>query len=167
MSRNVCITTVDSHIAAENIINILSKEGEDVTKLSIFGKGYHTEEHATGFYNVSDRAKSWGKTGALWGGVWGALLGSGLFWLPGIGAVLAAGPFVTSLVAAVEGAALAGGLSAVGGALASLGIPKDSVIKYETALKADKFLVLYDGNEDDVERIQTLLVDHYIDVYPL
>jgi len=30
-------------------------------KLSIVGKGYHTDEHAVGYYNTGDRMKYWGK----------------------------------------------------------------------------------------------------------
>jgi hypothetical protein len=50
-----------------------------------------------------------------------------------------------------------GGLSALGGALASLGIPKNSVIQYETALKADKFLLLAHGTPDDVARAKSII----------
>jgi hypothetical protein len=35
-----------------------------------------------------------------------------------------------------------GGLSALGAALYSMGIPEDSIVEYETALKAAKFLVI-------------------------
>ena len=38
-----------------------------------------------------------------------------------------------------------GGLTALGAALYSIGIPKDSIVTYETALKADKFLLLVHG----------------------
>lgn len=30
-----------------------------MTKLSIIGRDYHIEEHATGFYNTGDRVKYW------------------------------------------------------------------------------------------------------------
>jgi len=39
-----------------------------------------------------------------------------------------------------------GGLGAIGAGLYSIGIPKDSVVKYETAIKSDKFLVLAHGH---------------------
>ena len=37
------------------------------------------------------------------------------------------------IVGALEGAVVTGGLSALGAGLYSLGIPKDSIVKYETA----------------------------------
>jgi len=45
-----------------------------------------------------------------------------------------------------------GGLSALGAALFSVGIPKDSIVSYETALKADKFLLIAHGTADEVIR---------------
>ena len=52
---------------------------------------------------------------------------------------------------------MVGGLSALGAALYSIGIPKDSVIKYETALKADSFLVMAHGTAEEMARAKTLL----------
>jgi hypothetical protein len=126
-------------------------------KLSIIGKGYHSEEHPVGFYTTGDRIKSWGGFGALWGGLWGFLIGAAFFWIPGIGPIAAAGPIVHALVGTLEGAAIVGGLSAVGAALASLGVPKNSVVKYEQQLKADKYLVIAHGNADEVRQAHAIL----------
>jgi hypothetical protein len=67
------------------------------------------------------------------------------------------GPIVSWLVGALETAAVVGGLSAVGSALIGAGIPKDSVLKYETALKVDKFLVIAHGTKEEVERAKSIL----------
>ena len=48
-------------------------------------------------------------------------------------------------------------MSALGAALYSIGIPKDSVIQYEAALKADGFLVLAHGSAEEVSRAKTIL----------
>jgi hypothetical protein len=88
--------------------------------------------------------KYWGKQGAFWGGLWGMLFGA-FFIIPGLGPILVAGPLVAWIVGALEGAVVVGGLSALGAGLYSIGIPKDSVVKYEAALKADKFLLLAHG----------------------
>jgi sorbitol-specific phosphotransferase system component IIBC len=82
----------------------LQKAGYDMTKLSIVGKDYHTEEHVTGYYSTGDRMKYWGKLGAFWGGLWGLLFGAAFFAIPGLGPVLAAGPIVAWIVGALEGA---------------------------------------------------------------
>jgi len=43
------------------------------------------------------------------------------------------------------------------GGLYSIGIPKDSVVKYETAIKSDKFLVLAHGTADEVARRKDIM----------
>jgi hypothetical protein len=126
-------------------------------KLSIVGKDYHTEEHVVGYYNAGDRMKRWGKSGAFWGGLWGILFGSAFFAVPGIGPVLVAGPLVSWIIGEIEGAVVVGGLSAVGAGLYSIGIPKDSVLQYESAIKSDKFLLLAHGAAAEVERAKEIM----------
>ena len=147
----------DSHTAAEEAVRELQRSGFDMKKLSIIGKDYHSDEHVTGYYNTGDRMKYWGGLGAFWGGIWGMLFGAAFFAIPGIGPVLVAGPLVAWIVGALEGAAVVGGVSALGAALFSLGIPKDSILKVETALKADKFLVIAHGSASDVVRAREIL----------
>ena len=126
-------------------------------KLSIVGKDYHTEEHVVGYYNAGDRMKVWGKLGAFWGGFWGLLFGSALFVIPGIGPLIVFGPLVGWIVGALEGAVVVGGLSALAAALFSIGMPHDSIVKYETALKSDKFLVIAHGTADEVAKAKSIL----------
>jgi hypothetical protein len=125
--------------------------------LSIVGKGPHTDEHVVGYYNAGDRMKYWGKTGAFWGGFWGLLFGAAFFAIPGLGPVLAAGPVVSWIVGALEGAVVFGGLSAVGAGLYGMGIPKDSVLRYELALKTDKFLLMVHGTASEVVRARDII----------
>jgi uncharacterized membrane protein len=147
----------DSHIKAETSIKELQRSGFDMKKLSIVGKDYHPEEHVVGYYNVGDRMKVWGKLGAFWGGFWGLLFGSALFFIPGIGPLVVFGPLVSWIVAALEGAVVIGGLSALAAALYSIGVPKDSVVRYETAIKSDKFLVIAHGTADEVAKAKKIL----------
>jgi uncharacterized membrane protein len=154
---NAVVAIYESHSEAEEALKELQKSGFDMKKLSIVGKDYHTEEHVVGYYNAGDRMMRWGKTGAFWGGFWGLLFGSAFFAIPGIGPVLVAGPLVAWIVAALVGAVVVGGLSAVGAGLYSIGIPKDSIVQYESALKSDKFLILAHGTADEVERAKEIM----------
>ena len=147
----------DTHAAAEDAIRTLGQSGFDMKKLSLVGKGYHSEEKPMGFYTVGDRIKAWGGTGAFWGGIWGLLLAPAVFVLPGLGMVGMAGPIVATLVAALEGAVVVGGLSALGAALTQVGVPKDQVIKYEAALKVDKYLLVVHGSAEDQEKARSVL----------
>ena len=61
------------------------------------------------------------------------------------------------VVAAIEGAVVVGGVSALGAALCSVGIPKDSVVRYEEAVKADNALVIVHGTPSEVERARAIL----------
>ncbi len=125
--------------------------------LSIVAKDYHTDEQVVGYYNVGDRMKRWGTTGAFWGGFWGLLFGSAFFAIPGLGPILVAGPLVAWIVGALESAAVVGGLSVLGAGLVSLGVPKDSVLQYETAIKSDKFLLIVNGPEANVSKAKEIL----------
>ena len=157
MNTNSTVAVYQSHEQATAAVAALREAGIDVTKISIVGKDYHTDEHVTGYYNAGDRMKYWGKLGAFWGGFWGLLLGTGFFFIPGIGPVLVAGPVVAFIVAALEGAAVVGGLSVLGAALYSLGIPKDSILQYEVALKSDQFLIVVHGTADEVTKASEAL----------
>jgi uncharacterized membrane protein len=155
--QNAVVAIYDTHVGAEEAVKELQRAGIDMRTLSIIGKDTHTDEHAVGYYNTGDRMKYWGKIGACWGGFWGLLFGSAFFAIPGIGPVLAAGPVVAWIVAALEGAAVAGGISAIGAGLYSIGIPKDSVVQYELAIKTDKFLVMVHGSTSEVEKARGVL----------
>ncbi len=156
-TKSSVVAVYDSHGKAEAAVKELQKAGFAMKNLSIVGKDYHSEEHVVGYYNTGDRMAFWGKLGAFWGGLMGLLFGSAFFFVPGIGPLVVFGPLVTWIVGALEGAVVIGGLSALGAALYSIGIPKDSIIKYEKALKADKFLVIAHGTPEQVKDAHSIL----------
>ncbi len=156
-TQNIVVAIYENHPAAEEAVKELHKSGFDMAKLSLVGKGYHSEEQPLGFYTTGDRMKAWGGIGAFWGGLWGLLLGAAFFWVPGFGPIAVAGPFIHLLVGALEGAAVVGGLTALGAALASIGIPKNSVLKYESSVKADKFLLIVHGSAEEVEQARSII----------
>ncbi|MCX6178712.1 MAG: hypothetical protein NT163_04995 [Chlorobiales bacterium] len=168
--QNVTVGFFDTHEQAENAIKELQRSHFDMRQFSIIGKDYHTEEHVVGYYNTGDRVKFWGKLGAFWGGLFGLLFGSAFLVIPGIGQVLVFGPLVTWIIAALEGALVTGGLSAFGAALFSIGVPKDSIVKYEEAVKANKFLVIIHGTAENAENARKILhaaSAHDIDVHEM
>jgi hypothetical protein len=156
---NSIVAIYPSHTAAEAAVKELQQSGFDMKKLSIVGRDYHTDEHVVGYYNTGDRMKYWGGVGAFWGWIWGCFFGSAFFFIPGIGPLLVAGPLVVWIVGALESAVVVGGLSAIGGGLVSLGIPKDSILKYETALKTDKFVVVAHGSSTEITHAKSILSD--------
>jgi hypothetical protein len=155
--QNAVVAIYGTHLEAEEAVKKLQRGGIDMHALSIVGKDTHTDEHAVGYYNTGDRMKYWGKTGAFWGGLWGMLFGSAFFAIPGIGPLLVAGPLVAWIVGALETAAVVGGVSALGAGLIGMGIPKDSVVQYELALKTDKFLLMVHGTISEVEKARDII----------
>jgi uncharacterized membrane protein len=154
---NAVVAIYDTHEQAEHAIKELQEAGVDMKSLSIAAKDTHTDEHVVGYYNAGDRMKYWGKVGAFWGGFWGMLFGAAAFAIPGIGPILVAGPLVAWIIGALEGAVVVGGVSAVGAGLVSIGIPKDSVLKYEVALKTDKFLLVVHGTPEAVNKAKNII----------
>jgi hypothetical protein len=154
---NAVIAVYENHSGAEAAVKELQKSGFDMKKLSVVGKDYHTEEHVVGYYNAGDRMKYWGKWGAFWGGFWGLLFGAAFFWVPAVGPVLVGGPLVAWIVAGLENAALVGGLSALGAGLYSIGIPKNSVVEYEAAVKAGKYVVVAHGTAAQAAKAREIL----------
>jgi hypothetical protein len=110
--QDFAVSMYNTHLKAEGAVKKLQHAGYDMKKRSIVGKDYHTEENVVGYYNTGNRMLKWGGIGAFWGGIWGLLFGSAFFFVPGLGPLLLAGPLVASLVAALEGAVVLGGLSA-------------------------------------------------------
>jgi hypothetical protein len=157
LHKNSVVAMFDQHAQVEKAIQDLKWAGFDLKALSIVGNGYHTQEDVVGYYTTGDRMKYWGKNGAFWGGIWGLLFGSAFFMIPGIGPLVAAGPIVGWIVAALEGAAVVGGFSALGAGLYSIGIPKDSVLRYETSLKAGTYILVVHGTHDEVTRAKEIL----------
>ena len=155
--NNLPVYVFNTHVEAEEAVKALNKSGFDVKKLSIIGKGYHTEETPIGFYTLGDRIKAWGGMGAFWGGMWGLLIAPAVFFFPGFGLVAFAGPIVAVLVSALEGAVLVGGVSAIGAALMQIGVPKDQVMKYETDLKVDKYVLMVHGSVEEQDKARSVL----------
>jgi uncharacterized membrane protein len=156
-----CVAVFARHEDAEDAILELQRRGFDMKKLSIVGRDYHTEEHAVGFYNPGDHVKYWGKLGAFWGTVFGILFAPAFFWIPGVGPILTGGIIGSILMGTVEGAAvgaaIGGGSGALAAALTSLGIPKDSVIRYQADIKANKFLLIVNGTAAEAEQARAIL----------
>lgn len=148
--HNSVVACYKTHAEAETAINELERSHFDMKKLSIVGRDYHTDEHVIGYYNAGERIKYWGKTGAFWGGIWGLLFGSAFFLVPGFGPLLIAGPLVGWIVGAMEGAVVVGSLSVIGAGLYSLGIPANSILQYETAIKTGKFVLIAHGTDEEI-----------------
>jgi hypothetical protein len=64
---------------------------------------------------------------------------------------------VAWIVAGLEGAVEVGALGALGAGLFSIGIPKNSIVKYETALKTDQFVLVAHGTAAEVAKAKDII----------
>jgi len=151
------IAVFADHNAAETAVKRLAAAGFEMKNLSVVGKGYHSDEKVVGFYNIGDRVKFWGTRGAFWGGLWGWFMGGLFVTIPVVGHVVVLGYLAAMAISAAETAVMVGGLSALGAALYSIGVPKDTVIQYETDVKADDFLVMARGAGAEIARAKSIL----------
>ncbi len=157
LQENSCIAVYNSHLQAEKAVYLLLDKAFDLSKLSIVSKGYQGEEHPIGFYNTGERIEFWGAQSDFWSGLWGLLSKAAFFWVPGLGTVVIAGPLVSAFIAVLENAVVVAGLSPLGAAFYTLGIPKESVIRYEIAIKSDRYLLIVHGEQSEVARAHELL----------
>jgi len=156
-AQDSVVAVFPTHQAAEAAVKTLTAAGFALKGLSIVGKGYHTEEQVTGFYNAADRVRFWGSRGAFWGGLWGLFFGGVFLTIPVAGPVIVLGYLAAAVISMLEGAVVVGGLSALGAALAGIGVPRDSVLQYETTIAADSFLVMAHGTASDMGRAESVL----------
>ena len=156
-SNNAAVAIYSSHEVAEKAVKKLTDASIPMKEISIIGRGYHTDEKVVGFYNMGDRMKIWGKNGAFWGGMWGLLAGGLFLTSPVIGPIVVVGGFAAMVLVGLEGAVIVGSVSALAAALASLGIPENTVLQYEEAIKADGFVVLVQGTAEEAERARSIL----------
>ena len=176
--ERLLVALFDRHQEAERSVRLLVERDFPMDMLSVLGKGESGGDDPLGLYysSVGDRMKGWGKMGAFWGGLWGLLTGAaGLFVFPGIGPVLAAGPVVEAIAAALAGAGL-GGSAMAGAAAASQftvamhrsGVPEEKLEMLQDAIEQGHYLLMLRLDEEEAGKWQTLLAQNgasMVDVY--
>src|SRR5262249_28692585 len=154
--RATVIATYPDHASAEDAVRRLQKEGIPMQNLSIIGKDFQTVEQPLGFVTTGTVAGEGAKVGAWTGGLFGLLLGAAFLIVPGLGPVVIAGPLAAALLGGIEGGVAGAAFGGLAGALVGLGISKDKAIRYESQVKAGKFLVTLRGDQTEVERAKSL-----------
>jgi uncharacterized membrane protein len=149
---------------ADAVVKALIDKDYQMDLISVLGKMHAVGDDALGIYNLNadERMKAWGKQGAFWGGLWGALAGAaGFFVIPGIGAVAVAGFIVEAFVGgAVAGAGImagAGALSQLAVAFHRTGIPEEKIEALHKAIEDGKYVVMLRGAESEVEQWRDVL----------
>jgi len=155
--KNCCVSIGATHQATQQALGELRKAGVDLRKVSVVGKGYHSEEHPIGFYCSGEQIRYWGQQGDFWGTLWSQLADAAFFWVPGFGSLAAAGPLVAVLVRGPGDVVIDGGFGVLGAALYGMGIPRSSIQQYEEAVRSDCLLLIVHGAHCDVEHACSVL----------
>jgi hypothetical protein len=155
---------------AETALQELRNAGLPMDRVSVVGKnadhhdriaGVEMSDRATG--NKADEgAKAGAATGGILGGLGGLLVGLGALAIPGIGPVIAGGALATALATTAAGGAIGAAAGGITGALIGLGIPEERARFYNDRVNRGDYLVMVDGTEDELHRVQPILSRHGI-----
>ncbi len=154
---NAAIGIYEDHDAAVEAISKLHDKGYPVAQLTIMGLT-ETEviENELRVMQKSPIKVAGLGTGVALGTTVGLLTGVGLFAIPGLGILFGAGALVGA-IAGFDFGLIGGGIASV---LASVGVKDEIAEKYETLLKAGKYLVIANGSKDEVENAKKHLHEH-------
>ena len=150
----VCV----GYAQAEKAIAELKRLGFDVKDLSVVRKACLDGQEFVGLYTAGKRLLARGGSAAFWERMWHLLGDGGFFHVPRIGPVVLAGPFIHRLVATVDDGVAVGGLSALGAAIYSLGIPRDRVLGHKIGIVAGQCVVVAFGSPELVTKAKTSLL---------
>ena len=158
MGQESSVVGVYAHIdQAEEAVQKLGQAGFPIQHVSIIAKDLGTEKKVHGFVTSCDVAKGAARTGAWVGGIFGLLVGAAFVWIPGVGPLVVAGSLASAMLGGIEGAVAGAAVSGTFGWLASLGISKQHIVKYEEYVKAGKYLLIAHGLPAEVEKAQAIL----------
>jgi hypothetical protein len=156
---NAIVAVFTTPFEVQEEVRRLDASGLELQNVSVLGPGDMPAGEPAAYYQMPGRIACWGARGLFWSGMWGLLVGWALVSLPELGPIVVAGPLAMWIIAALDNAPLFAGLSAVGAALYSIGIPRTRIMRYEAALKRQMYLVVVHGAAADVARAGEVLRD--------
>jgi hypothetical protein len=148
-------TFADTEVAIKH----LQDAGFQLKLLSVAGKDDGTDKHMASCYNTGHGLKYHAKSDSSWARMRDLLSGWGFFWSLDGGPVHVVGPLVQAIVAVQEGTGSIDGMNEFGTALFGFGIPTDSIVAYENALKNHQFLLCARGPLAELDRAHSILLE--------
>lgn len=158
--------------AEDAITTLIDRNGYSLNRFSIVSKEYLTEERAIRFYNTADRVRRWSPWAALWGFIWGLFLGPifahtplgnnlpGIVHVPELGHYFSfhvySSPFGW-LLGSILTAAIFASIAAFASWLVSIGIPRNSLIEYESNYRPQTVELMFDGTEEEALQAKSAL----------
>lgn len=160
-----------SYRAAELALQDLKSSGFPMDKVSVIAKDADKNRDHIAGAEVKDargnKADEGAATGAIaggaLGGLTGLLVGLGALAIPGIGPVMLAGATATAIATTLSGTAIGAAAGGLLGALIGLGIPEERARVYNDRVSRGDYLVIVDGDSDEIARAEAILRRHNIE----
>jgi hypothetical protein len=156
--NRVLVAVYADGVVARQVVQGLIDRNFPMDLISILALVHGLGDDPLGIYHLGpgERMKAWGKQGAAWGALWGLVAGAaGLFVIPGLGALAAAGYIVELLAggAAVGAGALAGAaaLTQLAVAFHRAGVPAQEIGALHQCIVEGKTLVMLRGAASHLE----------------
>src|SRR3954464_5393940 len=145
--------------SVENAVDALRAQDFRNTDISVlFPENEGTKDFAHEKHTKAPEGTATGATsGAVIGGGLGWLAGIGALAIPGLGPLIAAGP----IVAALAGVGVGGAVGGFTGALVGMGIPEYEAKRYEGRVKDGGILVsVHSDTSEEIKRAKEILKDN-------
>lgn len=152
------ISIFDSHDEALKALEALRESGVNMSKVSLVGRAEVIDDHV---HMKSNKALVAAPVaiGSVLGTTLGVLTGVGLFAIPGLGLLFGAGAVVGAF-AGFQLGVVTGGITTI---LVDLGVKEDHLV-YEQHLKEGRFLLFYDGSDEEIEEVERIIEGKHLGI---
>jgi len=170
--RRIIVALYPDKERAQRIVEKLIKKDfvmDEISLLGRAGEGAGDDLLGISYHGTGEKLRVWGEHGAFWGGIWGLLATtSGMFLIPGIGPVAAAGSIVAAIIdvaaGTAAGAIVGGGVLAGAAAVSQLsaamhrhGVPNEKLHRLHAAVSNGKYLLILRCGENEVDHWRGML----------
>ncbi|OKH43730.1 hypothetical protein NIES2101_29750 [Calothrix sp. HK-06] len=152
--EHVLIGFFDTHTQLDKAVAQLRKAGFQLNKFSIVGKEQHSPDFVSWKQTTRSGASHLGKVGAVFGGLFGLFAGAAVLSIPGLGAIVMAGPIV-GLIAGEVGGLATGGIA--GAMVGKLKFAHHEAVICQKAIEAGKYALLFLGTPQQQEQARNVL----------
>ena len=139
MSRDCVVVVLDSEAELQEAFRLLEEAEIGRERVSIVSRSIAREApQSTADVQTGDEAEEKTASGAVAGGLLGALAGASLLFIPGIGPLIATGAFAGALTGGIVGGYL--------GSMQGWGVHEDHLKQYDRAVQDGKILAVIQDN---------------------
>ncbi len=155
--KNCCVVVLDDQSEIELAVDRLEIAGCDLLKVSVIAKECETKEHPVGIYCSDGQIDFMGEQSLFWEGLRHRLTHAAFFSIHDVGTLMVAGQIIKKMVHGLTAVEVGDRFNLLAAALFVVGVPQGNIKEYEQAIKAEKFLLLFYGEQKEVEHVCNVL----------